>query len=126
MALDRSGALRMPEQRAEAAWVGQSQHASGVADDDVDMVVRARWRWHREMYAPGTRHAQVRDQRAMCEAPQQILATPLERENGVATERARERSWHRPAQATVAHQDTMHGMSLDMRCERAPGNFDFR
>ena len=47
-------ALRMPQQRAEAARIGQPQHAQALRllDDEIDMVVPSRRRGAAHVHAP--------------------------------------------------------------------------
>jgi len=107
----RAGVRRVPEQRAKPARVGKPHDPA--RQRDVDMIVTAR-RWHRAARPdpPRARHAEMRDQGAMLEFPQQILAAATQPPDAPVAQLLRQVARDRPAQPELAHFDRNHAFAL--------------
>ena len=93
------GIARGPEHRSESPRiVVAQQHA--VAELKIDMIVPTqRRRCAVDAHAPG--HPEMDDQRAVLEAEEEVLASPLDAIDKVPDEAAREIAGNRPPQAAV-------------------------
>ena len=127
MPFDVAAPARVPKQRAETARIGQARHPHGApgAELEIGMIVRTGRRRRRQMQAPRTRHAEMRDQRAVREAPQQVFAAPIQPQQRPAGEQTPELRRHRPAQAPIAHPHRAYRQTFDVRGERAARDLDF-
>ena len=125
VALDWPGRRGVPQQRTETTWIIQPDDV--CSEDDVDMIVsQGRGHSRTRPDPPDARHAQVRDQGAVPEAPQQVLATALQRLDAATRHRLVQVVRHGPAQARIAHHDRLDRPPLDKRSQTAPCDFDFR
>jgi hypothetical protein len=114
---------RMPEHGAEAAWICQSHQKP--AGDEIEMVMLVGRRSCRQ-YAQMPRHAEVNDERALLEIQQQIFPTTSGAPDRLAHQLLFKTYRKRPAQADLSLHDAGNDLALDMRCNAAPGDFNFR
>src|SRR4029453_11134823 len=115
----------MPHQRAETSRIRQSDEM--CLEHNVDMVMPLRPGGRLAgPYTPGARHAQVRNQRAMVEFPEEILRAAPQMADRAARELLRQIARYRPAQPCIAHSDRLHAPPFDEWRERASRDFDLR
>jgi hypothetical protein len=113
----------LPEQGAEAARVGEAQHASAV-ECEIHMVVRLRGCGGRE-HPQTARHAQVQDGAAALGVEQQVLGATPHLGNALTRQLATDRGGDGPAQIGAAQRGCHDPPALDVGRDAAAGGFDF-
>jgi len=112
-----------PQESAKAAWIAIAQNAS-VLENQIDMFVLLHGlRLGQHSQAAG--HAQMHDQRAVCEVEQQIFGAARESAQFVALQPFGQIGRNRPAQIGCAHDDLRDGGVGQMGGDAAAGGFDF-
>ena len=75
--------------------------------------------------APDARHAEMRDQHAGGQVPQQVLAAPVDALDPLPDEVSGEIDGNRPAQPPITDHDILDRTAFRVRRERPPRDFDF-